>query len=239
MIGLNISNADSSRNNLHSRESREQFKKSTANGIIEKASLISSSPMPLNKCKSLENLGTDDFKNSHDSFGNESNNFKHSALDKMLRLRSELKILQPKCIDQDPANLSHVYELRKSGDDQYQVFNVISGLPGSPPDGAGWVFVIPDDSPDQVLCGKADYKNVHGHTSLSGMHESIIEGKIEETERGVYFAGELVFEAGKLMRWSNCSGHFTPDREAAFKNILPSVKHILPLHLFRPVDAWA
>ncbi|WP_312628724.1 hypothetical protein [Scandinavium sp.] len=239
MKDLSIRNAGAtSSSNLYHREHGGQFKNSAENGIIGKISIINPSPIQLYKSKSLKNLATENVKNIYCPCKNESNNFRHSALNKMLLIRGAMQVLQPKCIDQDPANPNHVYELRKSGNGQYQMVNVVSGLPGAAPDGAGWVFIIPDDSPDRVLCGKADYKNVHGHTSLSGMREYIVEGKFRETERGVYFAGELVFRAGQLIQWSNCSGHFTPEREAAFKNILPSVKHVLPVHLFRPVDSW-
>ncbi|WP_237932781.1 hypothetical protein [Buttiauxella sp. S19-1] len=159
-------------------------------------------------------------------------------MNKMLLKRRVMQVLYPKCVDQDPANPEYVYELTRLGNGQYRTINMVTRTGGPEPDGKGWVFVIMEDAPNIVICGKADYENVHGHTSLTGMMERNIKGKIESVERGVYFAGELTFRFGKLIRWSNSSGHFLPKRELAFMNIPPSVKYILPIDLFKPDDKW-
>jgi hypothetical protein len=161
----------------------------------------------------------------------------YSKLNSMLLKRKMMKVIDPKCVDQEPANPLYVYEVIREAAGNYKLVNIMDPQRTLVPNGGGWVFAIMDDAPGAVICGKADYQNVHGYTSLTGICEHKKGGVIIERERGVYFAGELVFSAGRLTRWTNGSGHFAPSRSLAFSNLLAPVRLTLPIHLFRPEDA--
>ncbi|MBU9854119.1 hypothetical protein [Rahnella bonaserana] len=164
------------------------------------------------------------------------NSQQYTKLNRMLIKRKMMKVIAPKCVDQELANPLYVYEVIRLESGNYKLVNITNPQRTLVPNGGGWVFAVMDDAPGAVICGKADYQNVHGHTSLTGYSETTRRGEVIERERGVYFAGELVFNAGRLTRWTNGSGHFAPSRSLAFSNLLAPVRLTLPIHLFRPDD---
>ncbi|MCX7043051.1 MAG: hypothetical protein NT117_10395 [Gammaproteobacteria bacterium] len=85
----------------------------------------------------------------------------------------------------------------------------------------GYVFVVPVTNPSEIWIGA---RANGGHTAIS---------------RGadVYFAGEIEFDQGRLVRWDNNSGHYRP--EARLHNQLGNsaigtLETLLPRDRFEP-----
>ncbi|MBD2810395.1 hypothetical protein ID853_05720 [Xenorhabdus sp. Vera] len=96
-----------------------------------------------------------------------------------------------------------------------------------------YLFVITRGDPCNVRCAKtvrdsSYYGNdvVQGHTSIS-YREPVI------------FAGVLTFCKGKLMSWTNASGHYLPPPEQRY-SLEPYIRHVLlPDNKFRRVNFHA
>lgn len=78
----------------------------------------------------------------------------------------------------------------------------------------------------RVYCGLVDELDsyigfvVEGHTSLS-------------MRAPVLYAGTLQFELGRLVSWSNGSGHYRPPASLASVNLIPAVQRLLPKEKFQ------
>ena len=116
---------------------------------------------------------------------------------------------------QEPARNEQILGLKKDGDD-YFLNSSITGE--SKLANSAYVFVIPANNPGVILCGSQVEdinERVQGHTSLSKRED-------------VLFAGEILFKDGKLVKWTNCSGHYQPKPDSRTDSLIPYVKTILP-----------
>lgn len=138
-----------------------------------------------------------------------------------------IKVVNPQ--KQQPADPVNVFELRKNGPD-YTLAPTVAGAATPAPHGM-FMYVILSDDPGRIHVGvpmgsvtvDGGQFGVQGHTSLS-------------QRKDVMYAGELVFDNGKLMSWGNSSGHYKPDQKLRHTNLLPSVKGMLPDDKF--IDFW-
>ncbi|MFC4277205.1 RHS repeat-associated core domain-containing protein [Achromobacter aloeverae] len=80
-------------------------------------------------------------------------------------------------------------------------------------------FVITVEQSDRVLARESDFSG-KGHSSLAA-------------EKDVLYAGEIGFdEDGKLMYWSNASGHYRPDPNRHRTNIPPRLRGMFEIEKF-------
>ncbi|EJN08016.1 hypothetical protein [Herbaspirillum sp. YR522] len=130
---------------------------------------------------------------------------------------------------QRPADPLRVLQLQQRGSD-YTLAPTVEGASTPVPHGL-FMYVILADDPARIHlgvpmgAGTADARQfgVQGHTSLSHRED-------------VLYAGDLVLDQGKLVSWSNSSGHYKPKEELRHGNLLPSVKRMLPDEKF--TDFW-
>ena len=85
----------------------------------------------------------------------------------------------------------------------------------------GYVFVVPVTNPSEIWIGA---RANGGHTAIS---------------RGgdVYFAGEIEFDQGRLVRWDNNSGHYRPEarlHDQIAHNAIGTLETLLPRDRFEP-----
>lgn len=95
------------------------------------------------------------------------------------------------------------------------------GLQPPSPAHGGYVFVVPVSNPSEIWLGQ---RANGGHTAIS---------------RGgdVYFAGEIEFEHGRLVRWDNNSGHYKPEarlHEQLGSHAIGTLETLLPRDKFDP-----
>ncbi|MDC9598744.1 hypothetical protein [Xenorhabdus anantnagensis] len=84
-----------------------------------------------------------------------------------------------------------------------------------------YIFIISADDPYTILCAKsARDTNYHWHDTVDG-HTSI------GYRKPVRYAGTLSFSKGKLLVWSNASGHYKPPEELRYL-MIPYVRRLLP-----------
>lgn len=98
-----------------------------------------------------------------------------------------------------------------------------SAIPCPKPHGA-FLFVIAPGQPDRVVCGvppqaRQALENpllaVEGHTSFGGCQPLL-------------YAGSLLLDQGKLVRWDNSSGHYKPPAAHRFLNLTGHAQQLLP-----------
>ncbi|MCI0152387.1 hypothetical protein KNO81_42090 [Paraburkholderia sediminicola] len=114
------------------------------------------------------------------------------------------------------------FELQRVDADHYQLLRTNWVTPEVPPLHGEFIFVILADDPGRIYCGGKSLPRpfrIAGHTSLSARQD-------------VLFAGELRFNAGRLLSWNNFSGHYLPDSALRYVNLIPAVRLQLPGHLF-------
>lgn len=144
-----------------------------------------------------------------------------SMLERRLNLQ-EIGVKNPQ--PQAPASSSSIFKLRRAGEGSYYIED-LSGLKLSIPDGL-YLFAITTDEPTTVYCGAP-------FGSADANRNSGIQGHTSITKRAaVYFAGELHFRHGSLIRWTNGSGHYLPAASLRSSNLLPPVRLMLPENLF-------
>lgn len=80
-----------------------------------------------------------------------------------------------------------------------------------------YTFVIKENYPNVVFC--ALNETVEGHTSLTFGSK-------------VLYAGELNIVNGRMISWSNDSGHYEPPEDRKLRNIHPELRDVLPVRLF-------
>lgn len=80
-----------------------------------------------------------------------------------------------------------------------------------------YVFTIKQKEPTTLYCALDN--DVQGHTSIS-------KGS------NVDYAGEIIILQGRLARWSNNSGHYTPPASRKLVNISPPLRRLLPQEKF-------
>jgi hypothetical protein len=124
---------------------------------------------------------------------------------------------------QAPASESQIYELRKHGSRYFVYNNVFNRM--HTPHGV-YIFVIRTWEPGKIYC--APIGGIGGHTSMTR------DGRVNVGR--VLFAGELLFQYGRLICWNNGSGHYRPEAALVERNLLPFVSLILPKHLFKPTN---
>lgn len=138
---------------------------------------------------------------------------------------------------QKPAYPDQIFDLRKNDKNEYEFVRQDNGerydLEGV------LAFVILAEEPDHIICGSRNYERssngklnnhrykdpffVDGHSSLSGGKPTL-------------FAGEILFEEGKIKFWTNGSGHYKPHAEHRFSNLTDLTKRLLPEDCFRDHD---
>ncbi|MBE8595155.1 hypothetical protein [Xenorhabdus sp. BG5] len=122
---------------------------------------------------------------------------------------------------QRPARLEALYSLEKT--EQYFLRNYFTKNVKLA-DGI-YIFIISADDPYTICCAKsARDANYHWYDSVDG-HTSISYRKL------VRYAGTLSFQQGKLLMWSNASGHYKPPAEFRYL-MLPYVRLLLPDYKF-------
>lgn len=80
-----------------------------------------------------------------------------------------------------------------------------------------YTYVIKENYPSILFCALND--KVEGHTSLTFGSK-------------VLYAGELNIVNGRMISWSNDSGHYEPPEERKLRNIHPELRDVLPVRLF-------
>jgi hypothetical protein len=129
---------------------------------------------------------------------------------------------------QDPADQFQIFQLERHSEDQYYLISTAHARARVPPLHACYVFVILQDDPGRVYCGLAGGLasriefEVEGHTSLS-------------MRAPVLYAGTILFNQGRLVRWTNGSGHYRPPGSLATVNLIPAVRRLLPEEKFRDI----
>lgn len=126
---------------------------------------------------------------------------------------------------QAPANPSQILELRRLDANNYSLHSVRSRGAILPPPNGRFIFVIPTSSPGKVYCGTVKvYRGAYAPGLIEPVagHTSISKG------RDVLFAGEIHFNNGALIKWSNYSGHYTPAAALIDSNMIPAIKLLLP-----------
>jgi len=127
---------------------------------------------------------------------------------------------------QDPADQFQIFQLERHSEDRYYLISTAHARARVPPLHACYVFVILRDDPGRVYCGLVEELDsymgfvVEGHTSLS-------------MRAPVLYAGTLQFEMGRLVSWSNGSGHYRPPASLATVNLIPAVQRLLPQEKFQ------
>jgi len=129
---------------------------------------------------------------------------------------------------QDPAEQWQIFQLQRHSEDHYYLIPTAHGRPRVPPVQAFYTFVILQDDPGRVYCGLAGGLasriefEVEGHTSLS-------------MRAPVLYAGTILFNQGRLVRWTNGSGHYRPPGSLATVNLIPAVQRLLPKEKFQDI----
>jgi len=149
---------------------------------------------------------------------------------------------------QTPIDADHVFCLQKDGD-KIRFRNLATNEISDPGD-ASYNFIIHGYDPTNIYClTRVNKPPRAGHTSLS----EFVAGKVFNTwdtgsrlkmllfndrdskfRLDVLFAGEIQFEGGKIISWSNDSGHYKPTVTDATLNIPAPLQLILQMSLFRP-----
>ncbi|WP_404992712.1 hypothetical protein [Cupriavidus pauculus] len=153
-------------------------------------------------------------------------------LDKLERLyaaRTRMVPLPLKCRGlQDRAEQWQIFQLQRHSEDQYYLIPTAHGRPRVPRVHAFYIFVILQDDPGRVYCGLAGGLpsqiefEVEGHTSLS-------------MRTPVLYAGTIRFNQGRLVSWTNGSGHYRPPASLAAVNLIPAVERLLPKEKFQNI----
>ena len=81
-----------------------------------------------------------------------------------------------------------------------------------------YTFLILFSTDKVIFCGLEG--DLLGHMSISRAHS-------------ICYAGELFLSEGRLVWWSNGSGHYKPSDQLIRTNIHPELRAVLPMHLFK------
>ncbi|WP_052184364.1 RHS repeat-associated core domain-containing protein [Rahnella aquatilis] len=159
--------------------------------------------------------------------GTESVASVEDVIGEVFEQRASLKPLKSHTdLYQEPASEELIYslELSTSESGYHQMKNFATGELEKP-DGT-YLFVNRVDEPGIIRAARL--KTIDGHTSLAQLPQAREYKPID-----AYFAGEMVFEKGKLTKWTNGSGHYTPAQQLHSTNFIPWTKRILPDDLFK------
>ena len=123
---------------------------------------------------------------------------------------------------QSPASSSQVFELQRLSAQSYYLLPVDPSSVHVPAVDGAFLYVILANDPGRIYCGVpsgapgADRAlTIEGHTSLSQRAD-------------VLYGGELLFERGRLLAWTNASGHYLPPASMRQTNLIPAVQRLLP-----------
>lgn len=155
-----------------------------------------------------------------------------ASIDSVLASRVAIRpltVLNPDL--QPPASQSQIFELQRQHREHYYFRPTTASMDAVPSAEGAFLFVILATDPLHIYCGaptgsfvaKNARFEIVGHTSLSYRED-------------VLYAGEIFLEHGRLLSWSNGSGHYTPPAFIRSKNILPPLRLLLPDEKF--VDFW-
>ncbi|PHM46176.1 hypothetical protein Xmau_00573 [Xenorhabdus mauleonii] len=172
----------------------------------------------------------------------EEDNDPHNKLNILLSHRSRmigssLSIRENKK-PQIPANQNCVYFLIKVDEEYHLLNNPIEKRYTDKTNDAykknkahgEYLFVITRGDPCNVRCAKTSRGgNYHGNDAVQG-HTSI------SYREPVILAGTLNFTNGKLISWTNASGHYLPPPEQRYLLVPYIRKEILPDNKFRRVS---
>lgn len=150
-------------------------------------------------------------------------------LEQLYTARMRMVPLPLKCRGlQDPAEQWQIFQLQRHSEDQYYLIPTAHGRRRVPPLHAFYTFVILRDDPGRVYCGlqgglpsQIEFE-VEGHTSLS-------------MRAPVLYAGSIQFDRGRLVSWTNGSGHYRPPASLATVNLIPAVQRLLPKEKFQDI----
>ncbi|EBZ0493816.1 hypothetical protein D6445_24330, partial [Salmonella enterica subsp. enterica serovar Infantis] len=129
---------------------------------------------------------------------------------------------------QSPAQDSLMSSLELSTEESglYSMRNLVTG-DVSTPDGT-YLFVNRVDEPGIVRMAAPE--TIDGHTSMTQLADFVAQGRYQPVD--VYYAGEIIFDHGKLIQWTNGSGHYRPPEELSYCNPIPWVRRLLPVSKF-------
>ena len=167
-----------------------------------------------------------------------------AILEQRLKMKELHNVYPHPALTANPVKYCYIFELIKTGDTYFlqrqspdpKTGNVIINSPT-----ANFDFVILIDRPLQVFCVTAsvhdDWDEPHrakpspvfleiprsgGHSAITGINS-------------VLYAGGLRLENGRLIYWTNHSGHFRPPNHIYMTNVLPVVNLLLPRRKFYPI----
>ncbi|MET4695361.1 hypothetical protein [Endozoicomonas lisbonensis] len=101
--------------------------------------------------------------------------------------------------------------------------------------GKVFVFVVLASRPTQVFCVPAYSNSTADEINFRNFPPELELGHTSITRASpVFYAGEFVLEKSELFAWDNESGHYKPTRYSHEINLLPPVKHLLPLRKRAP-----
>jgi hypothetical protein len=80
-----------------------------------------------------------------------------------------------------------------------------------------YTFVIKEQHPDIIFCSLSN--TVAGHTTVSNGATAL-------------YAGETTIVNGRMIHWSNNSGHYQPPEDRKLRNIHSTLRDVLPVRLF-------
>jgi hypothetical protein len=149
-------------------------------------------------------------------------------LDARLRVTSIPMVYGAKL--QKPAEENQIFQLHLQSD-RYFFTAALPGCMAPPPNGK-FIFAILFRDPSRMYCGIPfqlargdEYAGVGNDGGIVG-HSSLTGGK------DVLYAGEILLEHGRLVEWTNGSGHYKPLASLRSLNFLPMIRRMLPASLF-------
>ncbi|TWC46130.1 hypothetical protein FBY04_13332 [Pseudomonas sp. SJZ080] len=156
----------------------------------------------------------------------------HDQLEKIERTFSARALITPIRVKnpfvQQAATPQQIFELQRISSDFYYFIPTARGNTSRPAVDGIFAFVILASDPGRIYCGALSRLNlaasentidpcfiIDGHTSLSNRED-------------ILFAGELFFKSNKLKSWNNGSGHYRPDAQRRYTNLIPAIQRLLP-----------
>lgn len=184
---------------------------------------------------------------------------------KHLEIKSMTSCAKNTLFPQLPLPDDVICTLSKLHKDTYLITPINGDIPKIPTGNVD--FVILAETPLKVLCfeknevysrkelrDRAQGVINYGHSSLAYIDDGIknafdkkysLEDRIVRSTKPVLLAGTMVFpehdipalDGGKLLSWSNDSGHFKPTNEQAIRNRIGPVKDLLSIDKYKPFSS--
>lgn len=130
----------------------------------------------------------------------------------------------------EPGN---VFGLRRSlkedlprGEVRFELYDLETDEPVDTAPHGSYIFVNRIDEPHVVRVARDD---ILGHTSLTRDAD-------KDSPLPVYFAGQIRFDRGEMVRFGNGSGHYQPTSDSLYE-LSPLVRRLLPAVHYEPMGA--